>query len=146
MSSINLLQETLKTLEAHNKTIHDVLWVGNGKQSFSWGEFASIANFRYYYGINKQLKVVGEDWWLERHEYDNNEWWEFKILPIPELYKAPIKKDLIDYCDCEIWELEDCDCEIWEEEYSFPEEDEHLEQVRKFKNTYIVGNIEPPCF
>ena len=27
------------------------------------------------------LLIVGDDWWLERHEYDGAEWWEFKTLP-----------------------------------------------------------------
>jgi len=25
---------------------------------------------------------VGDDWWLERHEYDGSEWWVFQKLPI----------------------------------------------------------------
>lgn len=27
------------------------------------------------------LLVVGNNWWLERHNYDGSEWWEFKRLP-----------------------------------------------------------------
>lgn len=28
------------------------------------------------------LIVVGKDFWLERHEYDGSEWWEFKSIPM----------------------------------------------------------------
>jgi hypothetical protein len=31
--------------------------------------------------IPLSLVVVGDDWWLERGEYDGSEWWEFKRLP-----------------------------------------------------------------
>ncbi len=116
MSSINLLQQTLKTLEDNNKSIDHILWVGNHEISFSWDEFTKVANFRCNYrGFNKHLKVVGQDWWLERHEYDGSEWWEFKTLPVNKLYKykTPSKKDLADYCNCEEWEVKDCHC--WEE-------------------------------
>ena len=52
----------------------------------SWNDFAALANFKYdrgYVGqeIHGGLKVVGDDWWLERGEYDGSEWWEFKSLP-----------------------------------------------------------------
>ena len=47
----------------------------------------TILNFEYDdgYGItevNMGLKLVGKDFWLERHEYDGSEWWEYKTLPI----------------------------------------------------------------
>ena len=47
--------------------------------------------------VNENLFVVGADWWLERHEYDGSEWWEFKTLPTkPPLERAPEKADLQD--------------------------------------------------
>ena len=54
---------------------------------FTWEEFAKLANKKYDngYGGNEvplDLIVVGKDWWLERHEYDGAEWWEFKKLPV----------------------------------------------------------------
>ena len=27
------------------------------------------------------LKNLGRDFWLERHEYDGSEWWEYKSIP-----------------------------------------------------------------
>lgn len=35
----------------------------------------------------QDLIIVGDTWWLERHEYDGCEWFEFKELPSkPEKY------------------------------------------------------------
>ena len=28
--------------------------------------------------VAEDLVVVGDNWWIERHEYDGNEWWEYK--------------------------------------------------------------------
>ena len=32
--------------------------------------------------IASDLMIIGEDWWLERFEYDGSEHWEFKQLPL----------------------------------------------------------------
>jgi len=45
-----------------------------------------MRSIKYYnsYGascVALDLVVVGDDWWLERYEYDGKEWWEFKTLP-----------------------------------------------------------------
>jgi hypothetical protein len=93
---MNLLQETIKILEDHKKSPQDVLWVGDSESFCSWDDFARIANFQYDDGygtnlIDSELKVVGQDFWLERHEYDGSEWWEFKRQPKkPELYNENI--------------------------------------------------------
>jgi len=103
---MNLLQETIEALEDQGKKPSDILWVGlkNGlaigknlndllfgfdevkEISWSWEDFSKIADFEYNAGfglqeINEALVIVGKDWWLERHEYDGKEWWEFKTLP-----------------------------------------------------------------
>lgn len=31
--------------------------------------------------VAHDLKIVGDDWWLERSEYDGAERWNFKTLP-----------------------------------------------------------------
>lgn len=51
------------------------------------GYFCSKADFTYHDGfggveIDMGLIVVGKDFWLERHEYDGSEWWEFKSIPM----------------------------------------------------------------
>ena len=85
----NLLQETLITLQQKNKTPADVLWVGSafGTICISWKGFSKIADVDYDSGfggqeIRSDLVVVGKNWWLERHEYDGSEWWEYKELPV----------------------------------------------------------------
>lgn len=82
-----LLEETLECLKDNGKKEEDVIFVTNSKKAFSWERFRVLAKNLLYdsgYGsqkINSELKIVGKDWWLERHEYDGAEWWEFKTLP-----------------------------------------------------------------
>ena len=83
---INLLEETLESLEQYEKTEADVLWVGVTNYFISWGDFKKQADFIYSNGfggaeIDLSLVVVGKDWWLERKEYDGSEWWELKTTP-----------------------------------------------------------------
>jgi len=46
--------------------------------------------------IRNDLYVVGEDWWLERGEYDGSEWWEFKRLPECPPRAIPTLKTLLE--------------------------------------------------
>lgn len=93
---MNLLEETISALGEGGKSPSDVRFVvGASKGSWgqlegfewcTWDEFAQSANYNYDSGygdieVSEYLKVVGDDWWLERHEYDGSEWWEFKTLP-----------------------------------------------------------------
>lgn len=99
-----LLAETVAAIEENEHGVEDVVWVEwHDKrawpkiESFSctWAEFATIAAERYDSGyglaeIDEGLKVVGKDWWLERHEYDGSEWWEYKTMPVqPPNHRAP---------------------------------------------------------
>lgn len=82
----NLLVETLNVLKEHNLTKNDVKWVQDEDNSITWEKFSELANFKYDAGfgreeINLSLVVLGSNWWLERHEYDGSEWWEYKKLP-----------------------------------------------------------------
>lgn len=93
---MNLINETIEILAKNGKQTKDVLWVGAvGYASFSWEHFVMIADINYNSGFGGQeiaedLVVCGDNWWLERHEYDGSEWWEFKSLPI----KPPEKEVL----------------------------------------------------
>lgn len=95
----NLLEETIECLKENGKSESDVLWVGrNYTKGYretrehitykgTWKDFRSRADFRYDAGfganeIPMDLIVVGKDFWLERHEYDGSEWWEFKAMPV----------------------------------------------------------------
>lgn len=93
---MNLKEETRAVLKEHGKTAQDVLWCGNKEFGyFSFSELLEIAPTDYDNGyggqeIAKDLYIVGDDWWLERHEYDGSEWWEFKSLPKkPSIHKKP---------------------------------------------------------
>lgn len=89
-------EETLQILALNKKTPLDVLWCGSEEFGwFSWEDFMEVAPDVYDNGLGgeeiaKDLLVVGVDFWLERHDYDGSEWWEFKSLPKkPEYYKKP---------------------------------------------------------
>lgn len=83
----NLRNETIEILENYGKTPNDIRWIGtNGKLYFDGPGIPDAFDREYNdsYGdqlVNPFLLIVGDDWWLERHEYDGSEWWEFKTLP-----------------------------------------------------------------
>ena len=85
----NLLQETIEVLKENSKTFDDVVWIGCKEFRITLAQFKELANKHYVNGyggieVAKDLLIVGEDWWLERGEYDGSEWWEFKkILKFP---------------------------------------------------------------
>jgi len=83
---MNLLEETKRVLGENGKTIFDVLWFGTKEAVFDV-DIQRLFSVDYNTGFGRQeipgeLLVVGEDWWLERHEYDGSEWWEFKAMPV----------------------------------------------------------------
>jgi len=93
---MNLLQETLEILSEHGKSGEDIIWCGNEEVGyFSWEDFEKLANKNYDQGFGApevviDLLVVGQDFWLERHEYDGSEWWEYKTMPKkPDTYIKP---------------------------------------------------------
>lgn len=82
----NLKEETLADLRKHGKSAEDVRWVGTSGREFPLDVFWKEADRTYDDGfggaeVNECLMVVGDDWWLERHEYDGSEWWEYKEHP-----------------------------------------------------------------
>ena len=83
----NLLEETYDILDKYNLRLDkDVKWIGCKSFQISIEDFTVLANNGYDGGFGGQevatdLVIVGKDWWLERHEYDGSEWWEFKQLP-----------------------------------------------------------------
>jgi hypothetical protein len=83
----NLLKETLNVMKRNKKFPEDVLWCGSEMGYFDWDKFKLLANKDYDSGygsceVATDLIIVGNNWWLERHEYDGSEWWEFKTVPI----------------------------------------------------------------
>ena len=85
--------ETKNVLHRHNKTMDDVLWVSikyddsDVAYKIDKSLFILKADREYNNGfglseVNRYLTLVGEDFWLERHEYDGSEWWEYKSMPV----------------------------------------------------------------
>lgn len=81
----NLWEETIADLEENGKKWEDVEFVCT--DDYVLVNFEKEAKEIYYdsgYGgaeIPMNLKVVGSDFWMERHEYDGSEWWEYKTMP-----------------------------------------------------------------
>jgi hypothetical protein len=86
---ISFYDETINMLTKYNKNINDVLFVRTNVAQCSIEEFLNlIKDYKYKNGygreyINLDLKIVGDDWWLERQEYDGSEWWVYKEKPKP---------------------------------------------------------------
>ncbi len=97
----NLYDETVDFLKYSNFQPKDVLWVGSadGEYSLSWEDFAKLAKETNYYSgygvqeVSGALVVVGNGWWLERHEYDGAERWVLKAAP--KLIDAPKPYDTV---------------------------------------------------
>ena len=91
----NLKEETLLVLRQNGKTFDDVVAVMGEDFQITKEDFLELADTLYDdgYGSSKvatDLCIVGEDFWLERYEYDGSEWWEFKAMPRYE--HLPFKK------------------------------------------------------
>ena len=79
----NFKEETLRILENRNKSIEDIRWIGCECFKIEPKEFWKLANRNYDNGyggweIPLDLLIVGDDWWMERREYDGSEWWEYR--------------------------------------------------------------------
>lgn len=101
---MNLLKETKDILERNNKTLKDIKWIGNSKYYVDIERFIELANVEYDSGygspqVAQDLKIVGDNWWLERHEYDGSEWWEFKSIPTIPNEKMELKALTIDQAE-----------------------------------------------
>ena len=83
----NLLDETIAVLEKNGKTISDIVAIQGNDFAISINNFIEIASCTNYdsgYGSQEiacDLKIIGNNWWLERREYDGAEWWEFCQFP-----------------------------------------------------------------
>lgn len=98
----NFKQETLDALAENGKVTGDIKFVNTREGSITWEQFVELSDFQYDDGyggaeIAQSMKVVGDNWWLERGEYDGSEWWEFKTLPVQlQPILNPSKRDLKD--------------------------------------------------
>lgn len=83
---MNLKQEILSTLKAQGKCQSDVIWAGNEDFKIDLKQFWQLCDTNYDDGygsphVATDLVIVGKDFWLERHEYDGSEWFEYKSFP-----------------------------------------------------------------
>ena len=82
----NLWEETIETLSNHNKSFDDVVTICGNDFQITKKEFEKYSKTEYDNGygspkVAEDLLIIGADFWLERHEYDGSEWWEFKKMP-----------------------------------------------------------------
>lgn len=112
----NLLEETLYIMKQNGVSPEDELIVVMDNAHFCyWKDFVAVAeNYNYdsdygFVEVNEHLKIAGADWWMERHEYDGCEWWEFKRHPKLGSQRYTNQIDLrCDWDRCAEW-LEDED-------------------------------------
>jgi len=89
---MNLLTEIKQELKVIGKTLDDVVWVGCEQFSIPIPRFLELANTEYDRSFGTEevatdLLIVGENWWLERHNYDGSEWFEYKTMPKKPSYE-----------------------------------------------------------
>ncbi|MCR5838295.1 MAG: hypothetical protein K6G94_01515 [Kiritimatiellae bacterium] len=83
----NLYEETAVFLLECGKSMNDIVFVSGNGHEIPLDNFIQVAkSYDYDNGfggaeVPEDLLVVGSDWWIERHEYDGSEWWEYKTLP-----------------------------------------------------------------
>jgi hypothetical protein len=116
----NLWEETIKELKDNGKNFDDVVAICGRKFQISKEDFIRHSNTIYDSGygaseVAEDLLIVGNDFWLERHEYDGSEWWEFKQkpkykdLPFKQITSLTVRQAHLSGVDCSCgWEkLED---------------------------------------
>nr|DAS60082.1 MAG TPA: hypothetical protein [Caudoviricetes sp.] len=92
----NLWEETIEFLKENDKTFEDVLYIQGEDFKVTKENFEIVAKKTDYdagFGaqhVPKDLVLVGEDWWIERYEYDGAEWWDFKSIPARKQYMKNI--------------------------------------------------------
>ena len=80
----NLWEETIEFLKEKDKTFEDVLFIQGDDFKVTKENFESVAKKTDYdsgFGaqhVATDLVLVGDDWWIERAEYDGSEWWEVR--------------------------------------------------------------------
>lgn len=83
----NLYIETMEKLRRHGKTCKDIVAIQGYEFAIDINEFFAIAKNTNYdddFGeahIAADLVIIGEDWWMERVEYDGAENWAFRQRP-----------------------------------------------------------------
>ena len=91
---MNLKEETLKVLHHNGKRRSDVKYVCGDDFRISREQFWKLADTEYDpYGapeIATDLTLIGEDFWMERGEYEGAELWDFRTMP--DTTRLPIRE------------------------------------------------------
>lgn len=92
-----LKEETIEDLKEYGKSVEDVKCVCGNDFQIPVDLFWKLADVKYDKGFGAQevatdLKLYGDDFWMERHEYDGSEWWEFKQMIVPK--DLPMRDDI----------------------------------------------------
>jgi hypothetical protein len=100
MAFVNLYEETSSFLSKRGKTFKDVKYVALGDKKWTnvskFIEIAKLFEYENDFGsveVNFELKLVGDDFWIQREEYDGAESWVFLQhpgKPKEEFYKKII--------------------------------------------------------
>lgn len=83
----NLKEETIGIINKNGYSVDDVTWVGNGDFEIPLDRFWELADREYDSGFGSEevatdiVVAMKDGSWLERHECDGSEWWEFKRSP-----------------------------------------------------------------
>ena len=83
----NLYIETMEKLRVYNKSYKDIVAIQGYDFAIDVDDFFALAkniNYDDGYGtahIATDLVILGEDWWMEREEYDGSENWKFRQKP-----------------------------------------------------------------
>ena len=112
---MNLLQETIEYLNENNKSIDDVLEVFCDDFKIYKNEFIDISSQTEYdsgFGgqeVASDLKILGMDFVMIRHEYDGSERWEFISLNPSNNYESIKRLASSEYSLCTVKELQEGD-------------------------------------
>lgn len=83
----NLWDETISKLSKHGKTFEEVEYIQGDDFGISKEDFENVARKTDYYAgygsakVAEDLKLIADNWWLEREEYDGAESWSYKEKP-----------------------------------------------------------------
>lgn len=83
---MNLKKEIIDILKDNGKTKKDIKWVGCSEFKIPLETFWELCDTEYDSGygapkVAQDLIICGDDFWLERCEYDGSEWFEYKEMP-----------------------------------------------------------------
>ncbi|MBR1373826.1 hypothetical protein IJ556_05185 [bacterium] len=86
---MNLKKETIKELKENGKTLDDVLFICGNDFRVSLENFLMYSDTEYDNGYGGQevasdLKIIGKDFIMIRHEYDGSEYWGYYSTIPPE--------------------------------------------------------------